>query len=399
MAPDGQHELDRLRARIRELEAADDRRREAERALRESEALYRTIFETTGTATVIIEEDGTIALANAGFSELTGHDAVAVEGRMTWPEFVVDADRERIWGYHRARRAAPGSVPHEYECRCQHRDGSPRELHVTVAMIPGTRRSVASFLDITQRRRAEAESREHLRELAVAARAGMLGALASSLAHELNQPLCGILGCADYSLRLARSGEGNTAAAVEALEEVVEQAERAAASIRRIQTFLHHRRAEREPVDVGKLVQNAVDLLETEARHRGVRLRTVIAASARQVLADGVQIQQVIMNIMRNGIESMESPADEPEDLEIAVISENSHAVVVRVTDRGSGLPAGNRHRIFDPFFSTKADGLGLGLSLGRSIVEAHGGKIQAEDNPAGGAIVTLALPLWGQST
>ncbi|MFQ6078285.1 MAG: PAS domain S-box protein, partial [Thermodesulfobacteriota bacterium] len=173
-----------LQAIVRDI----SERKHAEQELRKSEDKYRTIFETTGTATIIIEEDTIISLANTEFTRLCGHSKEEIEGKKSWTEFFVKDDLERMIAYHRLRRVDPNAAPRNYEARLVDRKGNVRDVFITVAMIPGTKRSVASFLDITDHKRAEEEAKLRQQQLIQADKMTTLGILVSGVAHEINNP-------------------------------------------------------------------------------------------------------------------------------------------------------------------------------------------------------------------
>jgi signal transduction histidine kinase len=251
------------------------------------------------------------------------------------------------------------------------------------------------------RRRAEqaeveVRARKHQIELARAARMSTLGGMAAGLAHEINQPLAAIVSYARGCARRLRAGDPRPEALLEVVESIAAQALRAAAVLRRIRDFVRHREVARERVDLGDLVREAVRFAEVEARQLGIGLRVELHASPLAVEVDPVQIEQVILNLVRNGFEATASrpgEASDPREVLIRTVR-TPRGAEVAVSDTGPGMSPEVAARLFEPFFTTKRDGLGLGLSISRSIVEAHEGRLWASANAPHGAIFHVELPL-----
>ena len=243
---------------------------------------------------------------------------------------------------------------------------------------------------------AEVRARKHQVELARAARLSTLGGMAAGLAHEINQPLAAIVSYARGCARRLRAGDARPEALLEIIESIGAQALRAAAVLRRIRDFVRHREVPRERVDLGELVREALRFAEVEARHLGIALRVELDPSPLAVEVDPVQIEQVILNLVRNGFEATTSGALQEADGREVVIrtARTAHGAEVTVSDTGPGVSPEVAARLFEPFFTTKRDGLGLGLSISRSIVEAHDGRLWASPNAPRGAIFHVELPL-----
>jgi two-component system sensor kinase FixL len=216
--------------------------------------------------------------------------------------------------------------------------------------------------------------------------------MASALAHELNQPLAAISNYMKGSRRLlVDSADPNADKIGTALDRAAEQAIRAGQIIRRLRDFVLRGESERRVESVGKLVEEAAALGLVGSREQGLQLRLALDPTCDRVVADRVQIQQVLVNLMRNAMEAMaESPRRE---LVVSSGPAGDGLVEIVVADTGQGLPEAVRANLFQPFFTTKEAGMGVGLSISRTIIEAHGGKLTAEANPAGGATFRLTLP------
>ena len=283
--------------------------------------------------------------------------------------------------------------------------GGPESVaFVPVAILIGSLASIYAAYTLERyrraRRRAErrllaAQAEQRQADVAHAARLNTLGGMAAGLAHELNQPLAAIVAYARGCSRRIESGDASTASLLPAINEIATQALRAGEILRRIRDFVRHGEQRREPVDVNELVREAARLADLEARQLGVTMRLELAASIPTVEADPIQVEQVVLNLVRNGFEAMRETDGRDRVLSIRTVHEQD-GVEVAVQDTGGGVPAGIADRLFDPFFTTKRDGLGLGLSISRSLIEANGGRLWASPNGTGGATFRFALPARG---
>ena len=250
------------------------------------------------------------------------------------------------------------------------------------------------FRDITEFKQMEQRERERQAEVAHCARLSTIGEMASALAHELNQPLCAIASHAKGALRMMKSGGWDSDELLDAMEEAGTQAERAGEIIRRMTRLVHKKGPHRSSVNIENVIDEAISLIEHEARLRGTTIRQVELSEKPPMLGvDRIQIEQVLVNLLRNSFEAMDSINKSKRRITIEVSTDENDTVQVAVSDAGKGFPAENIERIFEPFFTTKSQGLGIGLSISRSIIEAHGGRIWAEHNRAGGATFRFTLP------
>ena len=291
----------------------------------------------------------------------------------------------------------------EVECRVDDPDVSVRWVRCRIFPIRNAAEQVYRIVgvaeDVTARKRAQQEAAARREELAHAARVATISELASGLAHELNQPLYAILGCAELCQRLMADGQGETVECREAMEEIANQAERAGDIIRQMRTFMNRSGQKRALVPLNGIVHKAASLVEQEAKRRNVALRMKLAPDDPKPFVDAIHIEQVILNLMRNGIEAMSSCDCGPHQLIISTSTPNKHEVKVSVSDTGPGLPDENPERLFESFFTSKPSGLGIGLSLSRSIIESHGGLIRAGNNPDHGAFFEFTLPMESDGT
>ena len=274
----------------------------------------------------------------------------------------------------------------------QRRDGStfPMELAVGEMRTAEGRFFTGFVRDLTERQQAEARMQELQSDLVRVSRLTALGEMASALAHELNQPLTAISNYLKGSKRLlASKGLGEDRIAT-ALDQAADQALRAGVIIRRLREFVSRGETERRIEDLPKLIEEASALALVGAREHGVQVRFDIDPAADRVLADKVQIQQVLLNLIRNGMDAMEeSPR---RDLVIAATPLDGDLLRVSVSDTGAGVATGFADQLFQPFVSSKRTGMGVGLSISRTIVETHGGRIWFEPKPGGGTIFHFTL-------
>jgi C4-dicarboxylate-specific signal transduction histidine kinase len=241
---------------------------------------------------------------------------------------------------------------------------------------------------------AEAALREAQAELAHVTRVTMLGELTASISHEVNQPLAGLVANAEACLRWLDRGTPDLDAARRSVEWIIDDGNRASEVIRRVRALANKANIEKVPLDINGVVSEAIALVQRELFSHGVSLRTELAPALPMILGDRVQLQQVIINLVMNGIEAMQSVTERPRELMIRSGRDETHRVLVSVTDCGDGISAENADRLFNAFFTTKSSGMGMGLSICRSIMEAHGGRLWATANVHHGATFQFTLPV-----
>jgi PAS domain S-box-containing protein len=255
--------------------------------------------------------------------------------------------------------------------------------------------------DITERKRAEAEARENDRryremevELEHANRVATMGQLTASIAHEVNQPLAAVVANAEACLRWLDRGTPDMDAVRRSVEWVIDDANRASEVIRRVRALANKTGLEKGPLDVNDVVREVIALVQRELISHGVSLRMELAPALPTILGDRIQLQQVIINLVMNGIEAMQSVTDRPRELVIQSRQDETHRVLTSVTDCGVGISAENSDRLFNAFFTTKSSGMGMGLPICRSIMEGHGGRLWATANAPHGATFQFTLPV-----
>jgi two-component system sensor kinase FixL len=254
--------------------------------------------------------------------------------------------------------------------------------------------AVISHRDITDRKRAELEALHQRRELAHLTRVAMMGELSASLAHELNQPLTAILSNAEAAEQLLTDDSPDLDEVRAIIADIITDDQRAGDVIHRLRGLLKKGEFERLPLDLNPMIQEVARLLHSDIILRHMELTLDLDPDLPLVCGDRVQLQQVALNLMVNGLDAMaEGPLDD-RALVVRTQCHDSQMIRIAVEDRGSGLQEANIGRIFSPFYTTKPDGMGMGLSICRSIVEAHGGRLWAANNPERGATFSFTLPI-----
>jgi two-component system sensor kinase FixL len=360
------------------------------------EAHLRSVLETVPDAIVVIDEAGQIRDFSPAAERMFGWpagEAVGRNVRMLMPEPYRSAHDGYLERYYRTgekRIIGKGRV-----VVGQRRDGAtfPIELSVGEIRAGGERHFTGFIRDLTERQKAEARLQELQGELVHVSRLTSLGEMASAIAHEINQPLSAIANYLKGSRMLLGREEVPRERVAEAVERAATEALRAGDIIRRLREFVARGETERTVESLPKLVEEASALALVGAREHDIRVRFVFDPEVELVLADKVQIQQVVLNLVRNAVDALAESGHAPRELEVRIDREGDMARV-GVTDNGPGIAPDIAARLFQPFITSKRTGMGVGLSISRTIVEAHGGKIWAEEASGGGARFSFTLQM-----
>ena len=286
-----------------------------------------------------------------------------------------------------------GPAP-EFELDMRTREGSRRRavMVAETAEMAGEPCFIIIIRDVTERKRAEHEAQEQRRELAHLSRVASLGELSGALAHEVSQPLAAILANAQAAQRLL-SREPNPPPEIgDILKDIVHDDQRAGQVIHRLRTLLKKGELDPRPCDLNEIVTEVLQLMHSELMQRSVNIRTRLEPSLPLVLADRVQMQQVLLNLIVNACDAMSYEPREERQLEIVTAEGGRDSVKLSVIDQGVGIPDDKLEKVFSPFFTSKETGLGLGLAICRSIVTAHGGRLWADNSNVRGAAFHLVL-------
>lgn len=374
------------------------RRLAAEGELRQQMAFRTAMENSLVTGLRARDLEGRITYVNPAFCQMVGYTAEELIGRSPpmpyWAPDVMQEYQDRL------ANVLAGSITPEFETLFQRPDGT--RLPVLVFEAPLVDKEgrhtgyMGSILDISDRKRMEELNRQHQEKLQASARLATMGEIASMLAHELNQPLAAISSYTTGALNVLARG-GDPATLKTPLEQACAQAQRAGQIIRSVHEFVKNRETVRQDVALQTMLDSIMVLIELQARQHHVSLQVDLPESLPLVRADRMLIEQVLLNLTRNGIEAM---ADvQPLKRVLRVVAHHDAAaatVVVQVIDSGHGIPQDVAERLFSPFFSTKAEGMGMGLNICRTAIEFHGGTLSHRDNPQGGTIFTFTLPVAG---
>jgi len=363
--------------------------------LRASEQRFRDVVEAVPSAILLVDGKGIITLANARAETVFGYQRAVLVAKpieMLIPERFREPHavlREAYAGDPQARAMGAGR-----DLVARRKDGG--EFPVEASLSPMSTKEglfvLVSIIDISVRRKLEREAARQRDELAHLSRVAMLGELSGSLAHELNQPLTAILSNAQAAQRFLAQSPPRVDKLAEILADIVKCDHRAEAVIQRLRSLLRKEESQRHPLDVNDVVAESMRLMRSDLLSRQVAVDLDLADALPPVSGDRNQLQQVLLNFVINGCDAMEGQEADRRVI-IRTQATASGDVEVSVADRGAGIPAANLERIFEPFVTTKASGLGLGLAICRSIAEAHGGRLWATNNADCGATLHCELP------
>ena len=363
----------------------------------QAEDQFRRVFSEAPIGMALFDSNYRFVRVNRALAQMLDTTEEALVGASC--ETVVHADEapgqrllaerllgREVQGYKVQRRYPAGSRPERF-------------ADVTVTRIDtedGGVLGLEMIEDITEARRAKEQARAHEAELAHATRLAMLGEMVAGIAHEVNQPLAAIVNYANGSTRRLQSGDvQETRVIQDALSRIASEAMRASEIVRRLKSLARKESVQRERQPLEEIAHRTLRLIESEISAKEVTVILDLAREIPPVLVDPIQIEQVVLNLIRNACEVMLEQS-EPKRVTIRTFREGDESVAISVADTGPGLSPTLQHRVFDAFFTTKRSGLGMGLSISRSIAEAHHGRLWAEENHPHGTVFTLALPIFG---
>jgi PAS domain S-box-containing protein len=370
--------------------------------LQEREAKIRRLVDANIIGIFIWDFDGRILDANDAFLRMVNYDREdLVSGRIRWAELTPPDWRDR----NNARIATQKSSGHfpPYEKEYTRKDGTRVPVLMGGATFEeGGSQGMAYVLDLTERKRAEEALREGERryrevqmELAHANRLATMGHLTASIAHEVNQPITGVVTNAQAALRFLDARPVDLDEVRQILDDIVKSGNRAGDVIGRIRDLIKKAPPRDDRLDINEAIREIVELARGETVRSSVSVKTALARDLPRIRGDRVQLQQVMLNLILNAVEAMAGSSEEQRSLVVTTGNAESGTVRVAVRDSGPGLAAGIEH-LFEPFHTTKPNGMGLGLAICRSIVEAHGGRLWASENVPRGAVFEFTLPAEG---
>ena len=372
------------------------RRLATEEALRAEHAFRKAMEDSLHTGMRAVDLEGRIVYVNPAYCNMVGLPPERLIGSRPPQPYWPPEERAHIEEVLRAARA-PGAPRAGIEMRLLRPGGERFDVLVYEApLIDAEGRQtgwMGSVLDITERKRARELVRQQQDKLAATARLVTVGEMASTMAHELNQPLSAIASYTTGCLNLLGSGAAADGELTEALEKTAQQAQRAGRIIRRVHDFVRKREPTRAPLRVNAVVEEAVGFADAEARRRRVRIELALGAEDPELQGDPVLLQQVVLNLLRNAMDAMAATPPDGREIRVAT-GAGPDGVTVSIADRGVGIPPEVREHLFQPFFTTKREGMGMGLNICRSILELHRGRVWADPNPGGGTVFSFSIPV-----
>ena len=376
------------------LTEVDDRKR-AEDELRRSEARHRVVVETASDAVVSIDEYGTIILANPATGRIFGHDPEELIGKPLTVLMPGAGRRLHEAGFKRYLETGERHLNWQgTEMTAQRANGEafPAEVSFGEMVVDGRKVFTGFIRDISEKKRSEQALRDTQAELARMMRVMTIGQLTASIAHEVNQPLSGIITNASTCLRMLKSDPPNIDGAQETAQRTIRDGNRASDVIQRLRTLFTKKQVEVEPLDLNEAASEVIALLSGELQRDNVILKQEFKDRLPTVAADRVQLQQVILNLLHNACEAMSSIDDRPRQIVLRTQLEGEH-VCLSVQDSGVGFTREVADQMFESFFTTKSEGMGVGLSVSRSIIEANHGRLWATANDGPGATFAFSIP------
>jgi len=375
-------------------------RKLAEQALRETTARLRTLTETAVDGVILIDARGVVLMFNPACEKLFGYSADTVIGenvKMLMPQPYRHEHDRYITNYRDTRD--PKIIGSGREVMGLRKDGStfPMDLSVGEARQDGESIFVGIIRDLTSRKRTEAELEQARAELVRVARVTTLGELTAAIAHEVNQPLTGLVSSGNACLRWLAGDVPNLKAARQSVERMISAGSRAGEVIRRIRALVGKAPPLRDRLNINDAITEVIALIRGEIQRNRISLRTKLSTDVPLVLGDRIQLQQVILNLILNAMEAMSDLSPQPRELSVSSAKDGPNGALVSVRDSGTGLDGTVLDRLFEAFYTTKAHGMGIGLAVSRTIIQAHGGRLWAAPNVPQGAIFQFTLPADGE--
>ena len=356
----------------------------------------RTLLEAAAFGMLAFDRDGTIVLVNQRAQRLFGHARDELIGRPFETLLSVAAQEWSSADIADLVASDVDRAPVLRQLTGRRKDGSlvPMEAGLTAIRVGGMPTVLVSLIDLTERKRAEAQLEALRNELCHLTRVSLLSELSGSLAHELNQPLTAILSNTQAALRFLDSEPPNLAEVREILHDVVSDDKRAGEIIQGLHLLLKRGEMRRERFDLNDVVHSVFRLLRSTLANANVKVHIELAPDLSHFDGDRVQLQQVVLNLAMNACEAMRDVAPDARTLVVKSDLEAGRLARVSISDHGPGIAPEQLERVFDPFFTTKPNGLGLGLAVCRQIIAAHGGRLSARADPGPGATFYFTLPL-----
>ncbi len=348
-------------------------------------------------AIIVIENSGEIVAFSSSAEKMFGYEAAEVLGQpvsMLMPEPYRSAHSQYVERFKKSGEARIIGVGREV--RALRKDGSvfPVWLSVGESKAESGHRFVGIIRDLTEQHAAESEKHSLETRLEHVARLSLLGEMAAGIAHEINQPLSAIANYSQAAKNMFARGATDTETLRSACDGIAEQVQRAGDVITNLRNFVRRREVVKKRLSLKRLVDDVMVLINADAAHEGVDVETSFDESLPEIAGNAVQLQQVLLNLTRNAVDAMSANVRRPKQITIETLRPEAGRIEIRVSDRGPGISSSLEEAIFHPFFTTKEEGLGVGLAISRSIVDAHGGQLSYERRAEGGSTFIIALPI-----
>jgi PAS domain S-box-containing protein len=387
---------------IGEIFANALRRAQVDMELYQAERKYRVVADFTYDWEYWKDLDGTLRYVSPSCERISGYQPEAfIRHPDLFREIIVPEDRD-LWDGHDCD-ALEKPRTRERQFRVKRPDGTIRWIeHVCQPVTDAAGKYIgirASNRDITLRKHSERQEQQHRDELANVMRVATLGELTSSLAHEFNQPLNAVLNNAQAGLRFLHRETPDLAEVEAALQDIARDGKRASAVIQRLRGFLKPGLMHPEAMDLNGVIQEAVALVQNELLSRHIATRFSLAPDLPPVRGDRIQVQQVVLNLLLNAMEAMQGAETDSHEIRLKTEQESPDLITACLQDTGKGLSSDELEGIFEPFCTSKAEGLGLGLSISRSIISGHGGRLWAKPNSDHGATFLFTLPVYQEDS
>ncbi len=339
----------------------------------------------------IVDMQGNLLQANDAYAKISGYSIPELLN-MNVSELEINEDKVHVKA-HIAKVVSQGFD--RFETRHRHKYGHALDIEISAVYLSEFQEFCVFCHDISQRKQREQQDKAHLAELAHATRLGLMGQMASGIAHEVNQPLAAITSYTEVSLHLIDRENPNLAKLAEILAKTQQQALRAGQIIHRMRDFIKADTNRYATVNINSLIDNTIDLCSAEIKQNSILLSLELANDLPPVTGEAIQLEQVLINLIRNSIEALQNiPENQPRNLSIHTRLTPDDKIQVRVKDNGPGMDKDQQLKIFTPFFTTKPEGMGMGLSISRSLIQAHGGVLYFKTRPGKGTAFYCLLPI-----
>ncbi len=370
---------------------------ESDKRFEISEAESAAILETAVEGVITINTNGIVHLFNPAAEAMFGYRADEVIGKnvsMLMPEPYHTQHNAYMRRYLETGEKRIIGIGREVLGKRKNGAVFPLEISVTEVKVDGAQSFTGVVRDVTERKEMEATLRQNAEQLAHYDRVDMMGEIAAGIAHEINQPLTAIATYAQACRRLVKSEQGNKQDIIEALDTISQQAERAGDVIRRLRNIVKRTDTQRDTANINTLVEDAFRLAKLDTRTMGLNMRLELQKNLPHAEIDTIQIQQVVLNLIRNAVDALSAERKSHKFIEVKTRLNKNDEIEVVVTDNGCGIAKDIALHLFHPFFTTKEKGMGIGLSISQSIINAHAGKLWFESDPGKGTSFFFSLPI-----